>query len=83
MVKCIEITRIKEYGELAKITINNALCKSCRLCVVACPKNIITISDKISNNKGYFVAEVTDMDKCIGCGFCSTMCPDCVIEVEK
>lgn len=68
---------------MAKVSFNNALCKSCGLCVVACPKKIITISDKISNNKGYFVAEVTDMDKCIGCAFCATMCPDCVIEVEK
>ena len=22
-------------------------------------------------------------DKCVGCAFCATMCPDCVITVEK
>lgn len=68
---------------LAKIEINKALCKSCGLCVQACPKQIIHISVKESNNKGYFVAEVSDMEKCIGCAFCATMCPDCVIEVYK
>lgn len=68
---------------MAKVTFNKALCKSCSLCVTACPKQIIHISDNEMNNKGYFVAEVTDMDKCIGCAFCATMCPDCVIEVEK
>lgn len=68
---------------MAKVTFTDSLCKSCGLCVQACPKQIIKISDKNMNNKGYFVAEVVDMDKCIGCAFCATMCPDCVIEVEK
>lgn len=67
---------------MAKVTFDKTLCKSCGLCVQACPKGIVAISKEM-NNKGYFVAEVTDMDKCIGCAFCATMCPDCVIEVEK
>lgn len=67
---------------MAKVTFDKALCKSCGLCAQACPKGIVAISKEM-NNKGYFVAEVTDMDKCIGCAFCATMCPDCVIEVEK
>ncbi len=68
---------------MAKVIINKALCKSCGLCVTACPKKILSISTTDMNNKGYFVVEVVDMDKCIGCAFCATMCPDCVIEVEK
>lgn len=68
---------------MAKVTFNKALCKSCGLCKLVCPKQIISISDKEINNKGYFVAEVLEMDKCIGCAFCATMCPDSVIEVER
>lgn len=68
---------------MAKITINKELCKGCGLCSNACPQKILTISKSDTNGKGYFVAEVTDMDKCIGCKSCAIMCPDTVIEVEK
>lgn len=68
---------------MAKVTFDKASCKSCSLCVKACPKGIVKISANEMNNKGYFVAEVVEMDKCIGCAFCATMCPDCVITVEK
>ena len=56
-------------------------CKGCSLCVNACPKGIIALSDK-RNAKGYPVAHCVDLEKCIGCGFCFRMCPDCAIEVE-
>ncbi len=68
---------------MAKVSFNKAFCKSCGLCIGVCPKHIISISESEINSKGYFVAEVLEMDKCIGCAFCATMCPDCVIEVEK
>ena len=35
------------------------------------------------NGKGYHPAGITDQEKCIACAFCATMCPDCVITVEK
>ena len=38
--------------------------------------------DKV-NAIGYNPAEVSEMDKCIGCAMCATMCPDCVIEVRR
>lgn len=68
---------------MASVTFNKQLCKGCGLCVRACPKQIINISQKEINNKGYFVAEVVEMDKCIGCASCAIMCPDCVIEVDR
>lgn len=67
---------------MAKVTFDKNLCKGCGLCVGACPKGIVALSEEI-NHKGYHPATVTDADKCIGCAFCATMCPDCVITVEK
>ncbi len=72
----------KEEMNMAKVTFNKNLCKGCALCVGACPKGIVALSDEL-NQKGYHPAMVTDQEKCIGCAFCATMCPDCVITVEK
>ena len=68
---------------MAKITVNEALCKGCGLCVTACPKKILILSKDKLNKKGHAPAEITDQSSCIGCAFCATMCPDCVITVEK
>jgi 2-oxoglutarate ferredoxin oxidoreductase subunit delta len=57
-------------------------CKGCGLCVMACPKKILRVSEKI-NRSGYQVAEVKDMNRCTGCKFCAEMCPDVVITVFK
>ena len=67
---------------MAKVTFNESICKGCGLCVGACPKNLVALKDEL-NAKGYHPAGVADMDSCIGCAFCATICPDCVITVEK
>lgn len=67
---------------MAKITFKEDECKGCKLCITACPKGIIKVSERINSN-GYRPAEVVDMDKCIGCAFCATICPDVVITVEN
>ncbi len=58
-------------------------CKGCGLCVSACPKKILRLSPEVLNAKGFHPAEITDPAACIACAFCATMCPDCVITVEK
>lgn len=67
---------------MPKVTFDEKICKGCKLCVNACPKKILRLSDRV-NAKGYNVAECFDIKSCIGCAFCATMCPDCVITVEK
>lgn len=68
---------------MAKVTFDKDLCKGCGLCVAACPKSLITLSQNEINAKGHYPAQITDQAACIGCAFCATMCPDCVIRVEK
>ena len=68
---------------MAKVTFATDLCKGCGLCVSACPKGIVALSESKLNAKGHHPAEVTDSEKCIGCAMCATMCPDVVIKVEK
>ncbi|MFI3206957.1 MAG: 4Fe-4S binding protein [Clostridia bacterium] len=68
---------------MAKITIDENVCKGCGLCVSVCPKKILELSKDKLNAKAYHPAEVVDMSKCIACAFCATICPDCAIRIEK
>ncbi|MBQ7508162.1 MAG: 4Fe-4S binding protein [Spirochaetales bacterium] len=68
---------------MAKVTFNEDICKGCGLCVDACPKHILALDRNKINKKGHNPAVMTDQSKCIACAFCATMCPDCVITVEK
>ena len=65
---------------MAKLTFNVDMCKGCGLCVAACPKHILEVSKTKINKKGHYVAEITNQEACI---VCATMCPDCIIKVEK
>ena len=68
---------------MAKVTFQTDLCKGCGLWVSTCPKGCLSIAADQINKKGYSPAVMSDPDKCIGCAFCATMCPDCIITVEK
>ncbi len=68
---------------MAKLTFKTDLCKGCGLCVEACPKNLLVIAKDKINQKGHSPVEITDKDACIACAFCATMCPDCIITVER
>ncbi|MDR2708822.1 MAG: 4Fe-4S binding protein [Elusimicrobiota bacterium] len=67
---------------MPKIEIDEKTCKSCGLCIEACPKKCIAFSKEV-NKLGLPWAEFVKPQDCIGCGFCYQMCPDVCIEVYK
>mgnify|MGYP000480632202 FL=1 len=46
-----------------KVTFDVERCKSCGLCVEACPKEILAIDTDYINQKGYNPAKVIDEEK--------------------
>ena len=66
-----------------KVTINPVMCKSCELCIKACPKQILVLDKDTINAKGYHPAVCVDQDACVCCCACATMCPDCAITIVK
>lgn len=70
---------------MKQVIFNEDLCKGCELCKKACPTHIIEMDLDRLNVKGYHPATIRpeNMEKCISCAFCATMCPDTVITVIK
>ena len=62
-------SRGKPYME-----VNPELCKGCQLCIAICPKEVISISEKL-NSSSYHPAYY-DGAGCTGCGFCFYACPE-------
>ena len=57
---------------MARIIVDEKVCKGCGMCVHACPLA-----------KGYHPAQLVEPEKCVGCASCATMCPDTAITVER
>jgi len=68
---------------MSKLSFRTELCKGCGLCVTACPRGLVALSETEINQKGHPPAELRDEERCTSCAFCAIMCPDCVIEVFK
>lgn len=64
------------------VYIDKELCKSCKICINICPKNVFDITHHV-NKKGYNYVEAAREEDCVQCGQCETSCPDFVIHIEK
>jgi 2-oxoglutarate ferredoxin oxidoreductase subunit delta len=66
------------------VTIDDALCKGCALCVPVCPKGLLALSPERFNVRGVHPVELRDeAERCTGCELCATMCPEAAITVYR
>jgi len=67
-----------------KVVIDELRCKGCALCTVACPRNLIRVSEKI-NKQGFLPARISpeNLELCTSCALCAQMCPDVAISVFR
>lgn len=68
---------------IGALDINRERCKGCDLCVIACPCDVLTLTTKDVNDRGYHYVDDTNPEACIGCAACATVCPDGCITVYR
>ena len=67
---------------MPKVRVLADYCKGCGLCVDACPKKILYLSEDV-DKRGIHVVAVREEIECTGCTNCATMCPDAALEVDE
>jgi len=57
------------------------LCKGCGLCIEKCPVRVIDWAKELGSAGTPLVKP--EIDGCIVCGICQTVCPDAAIHIER
>ena len=65
-----------------RVIIDTECCKGCELCVDACPRSVLVMSDDF-NGSGYHYSVFHNKENCNSCTFCAIMCPDVCIQVNR
>ncbi|MBO6189665.1 MAG: 4Fe-4S binding protein [Alloprevotella sp.] len=65
------------------VVIDEARCKGCNLCVVACPVGCLALTTGEVNQRGYAFCQQVNPDTCTGCTSCALVCPDGCIAVYR
>jgi len=56
-------------------------CKGCDLCVDACPVDVLVMTTREVNARGFAYPRL--LPGCIGCAACAKVCPDSVFQVYR
>ena len=67
---------------MPKIEVDIKRCKGCEYCIIACPEDVLVLSETFSSS-GYYPAKLVRPEECTGCKLCAYVCPDVAIEVWK
>ncbi|MFW6137777.1 MAG: 4Fe-4S binding protein [Spirochaetota bacterium] len=67
---------------MERVKINIDRCKGCELCIDACPRAVLEMSEDF-NSSGYHYCVFKNKENCNSCSFCAIMCPDMSIEVYR
>lgn len=65
-----------------RVKIERECCKGCELCVPACPRDVLVMSEDF-NRSGYHYSVAKNIENCNSCTLCAIICPDMCIEVYK
>jgi 2-oxoglutarate ferredoxin oxidoreductase subunit delta len=67
---------------MSRVRVLAQFCKGCALCVAACPREALKMSDHL-NRLGVPTPEARTGSECVGCLNCVLVCPDAAIEVHS
>jgi len=81
---CKKIKGLEKAAEgcVERVVIDKEECKGCELCIAACPRSVLTISDDF-NRSGFHYSVYKNKEDCNSCTFCAIICPDVCIEVYR
>jgi len=65
-----------------RIEIDQGHCKGCEICISFCPKDVISLSERL-NASGYLPVAFNSNGECTGCVICALVCPEAAIEVYR
>jgi 2-oxoglutarate ferredoxin oxidoreductase subunit delta len=69
-------------GPAERLVITIDRCKSCGLCVLACPEHVLAIDATRVNALGHHPVMAVAPASCTSCARCARVCPDLVFTIR-